>query len=131
MGSKIAGDLSGIPCSLFVTPCCHTLPPSPLKAHYCKSICPQYVGSAQGIDAKAKLLEWYPGGGNHRNDVKQRQKVCISNKAEIKVSTSTVAALFSEMALTGQRIARVDMVFLVFSSMSISTVGVDGARVCL
>ena len=31
---------------------------------------------------------------------------------EIKVSTSTVAALFSKMALTGQRIAMVDMVFL-------------------
>ena len=32
---------------------------------------------------------------------------------EIKVSTSTVAALCSKMALTGQRIAMVDMVFLV------------------
>ena len=49
----------------------------------------------------------------------------------MKVSTSTVAALFSKMALTGQRIAMVDMVFLSFSSISISTVGVDGARVCL
>ena len=33
---------------------------------------------------------------------------------EIKVSTSTVAALFSKMALTGQRIAMVDMVLLFF-----------------
>ena len=33
---------------------------------------------------------------------------------EMKVSTSTVAALFSKMALTGQRIAMVDMVLLVF-----------------
>ena len=35
---------------------------------------------------------------------------------EIKVSTSTVAALFSKMALTGQIIAMVDMVFLVFTA---------------
>ena len=48
---------------------------------------------------------------------------------ETKVSTSTVAALFSKMALTGQRIAMVDMVFwLVFPSISLSTVGVDCAR---
>ena len=33
---------------------------------------------------------------------------------EIKVSTSTVAARFSKMAFTGQRIAMVDMVLLVF-----------------
>ena len=33
---------------------------------------------------------------------------------EIKVSTSTAAALLSKMALTGQRIAMVDMVLLVF-----------------
>ena len=52
---------------------------------------------------------------------------------QIKVSTSTVAALFSKMALTGQRrrIAMVDMVFPSFYSIFISTVGVDGARVCL
>ena len=37
---------------------------------------------------------------------------------EMKVSTSTVAALFSKMALTGQRIAMVDMVFLVFTAFS-------------
>ena len=35
---------------------------------------------------------------------------------EIKVSTSTVAALFLTMALTGQRIAMVDMVFVVFTA---------------
>ena len=35
------------------------------------------------------------------------------------------------MAFTGQRIAMVDMVFLVFYSISTSTVGVDGPRVCL
>ena len=34
----------------------------------------------------------------------------------IKASTSTVAALFSKTALTGQRIAMVDMVFLVFTA---------------
>ena len=33
-----------------------------------------------------------------------------------KLSTSTVAALFSKMALTGQSIAMVDMVFLVFTA---------------
>ena len=38
---------------------------------------------------------------------------------EIKVSTSTVAALFSKMALTGQRIAMVDMVLLVFQHFHI------------
>ena len=37
-----------------------------------------------------------------------------SDSGEIKISTSTVAALFSKMALTGQRIAIVDMVSLVF-----------------
>ena len=59
-------------------------------------------------------------------------KTCSpANKAgEMKVSTSTVAALFSKMALTGQRIAMVDMVLLVYS-IFISTVGVDGARVRL
>ena len=35
---------------------------------------------------------------------------------ETKVSTSTVAVLFSKMALTDQRIAMVDMVFLVFTA---------------
>ena len=52
---------------------------------------------------------------------------------EIKASTSTVAALFSKMALTGQRIAMVDIWFCYsFSSISnISTVGVDGARASL
>ena len=35
-----------------------------------------------------------------------------SRTGEMKVSTSTVAALFSKMALTGQRIAMVDMVLL-------------------
>ena len=42
--------------------------------------------------------------------------VCGDLPGEIKVSTSTVAALFSKMALTGQRIAMVDMVFLVFTA---------------
>ena len=37
---------------------------------------------------------------------------------ETKLSTSTVAALFSKMALTGRRIAMVDMVFLVFTAFS-------------
>ena len=36
-----------------------------------------------------------------------------------------------EMALTGQRIYMVGMVFPCFYSISISTVGVDGGRVCL
>ena len=40
------------------------------------------------------------------------------HSGEIKVSTSTVAALFSKMALTGQRIAMVDMAFLVFTAFS-------------
>ena len=40
------------------------------------------------------------------------------------VSTSTVAALLSKMALTGQRIAMVDMVLLVFPAFSYR------ARVC-
>ena len=44
-----------------------------------------------------------------------------------KISTSTVAALSSKMALTGHRVA---MVVLVFSNMSISTIGVEGASVC-
>ena len=35
---------------------------------------------------------------------------------ESKASPSTVAALFSKMALTGQRIAMVDMVFLVLTA---------------
>ena len=38
---------------------------------------------------------------------------------EMKVSTSTVAALFSKMALTGQRIAMVEMVLLVFQHFHI------------
>ena len=42
---------------------------------------------------------------------------------EIKVSTSTVAALFSKMALTGQRIAMVDMVFLVLQHFHINRRG--------
>ena len=49
----------------------------------------------------------------------------------IKVSTSTVVALFSKMAFTGHRIAMVGMVLLAFSSISISTVGVAGVRVPL
>ena len=42
-------------------------------------------------------------------------KACFVPRAgEMKVSNSTVAALFSKMALTGQRIAVVGMVLLVF-----------------
>ena len=37
-------------------------------------------------------------------------------QGETKLPTSTVAALFSKMALTGQRIAMVDMVFLAFAA---------------
>ena len=51
-------------------------------------------------------------------------------KAEMKVPAPTVADLFPKMALTGQRIAMVDMVVLVDTTFH-STVGVDGARVCL
>ena len=43
--------------------------------------------------------------------------VAVSQKTQpgkIKISTSTVAVLFSKMALTGQRIAMVDMVLPVF-----------------
>ena len=40
----------------------------------------------------------------------------INLAGEIKVSTSTVEALFLKMALTGQRIAIVDMAFLVFTA---------------
>ena len=52
---------------------------------------------------------------------------------ETKVSTSTVAALFSKMALTGQRIAMVDMdaSFPTMRYISISTVGMAGVRVSL
>ena len=63
--------------------------------------------------------------------VAPRIVVFVFLNRENKVSTSTVAALFSKMALTGQRIAMVDMVLLGFSSISISTVGVEGARVSL
>ena len=48
---------------------------------------------------------------------------------KFKVSTSTVAAVVSKVALTGQRIPMVDMVLLVVSSISNSTVEVDGTRV--
>ena len=52
---------------------------------------------------------------------------------EIKVSTSTVAALLSKMALTGQRIAVVDVVFFLVSTAFCIYLpaGVDGVRVCL
>ena len=46
---------------------------------------------------------------------------CLGNRCdfsgEAELSTSTVAALFSKMALTGQRIAMVDVVFLVFTAL--------------
>ena len=44
----------------------------------------------------------------------QKPRTSATQAGEMKVSTSTVAALFSKMALTGQRIAMVDMVLLVF-----------------
>ena len=50
---------------------------------------------------------------------------------EIKVSTSTVAALFSKMAFTGQKNRYGRYGFPSFYSISMSTVGVDGVRVCL
>ena len=46
----------------------------------------------------------------------------------MKVSTSTVAALFSKMPLTGQRIAMVDMVLLVFPAFPY--LGPDLLRKC-
>ena len=55
----------------------------------------------------------------------------LHESGKMRVSTSTVAALFLKMALTDQRIAMVDMLLLVFPSISISTVGVDGARASL
>ena len=58
--------------------------------------------------------------------------LCVSlSFREIKVSTSTVVALFSKMALTSQRIFMVDMVLLVSPIFPISSVGVDGARISL
>ena len=51
---------------------------------------------------------------------------------EMRVPTSTVAALCPKMASTGQRTAMVDMVtYASFSSISIFIVGFDGARVSL
>ena len=52
----------------------------------------------------------------------------LTYPGEMRVSTSTVVAVFSKMALTGQRIAMVDVVLLGFSSISISIVGLDGAQ---
>ena len=40
----------------------------------------------------------------------------LKNFGETKLSTSTIAALFSKMAEAGQRIAMVDMVVLVFTA---------------
>ena len=48
---------------------------------------------------------------NTRRQRRSRQLSCSTG--EMKVSTSTVAALFSKMALTGQKIAMVEMVLLV------------------
>ena len=45
-----------------------------------------------------------------------------------KVSTSTIAALFPKMALTGERIAMVDMVLLVFQHFHIYRRGGGGGR---
>ena len=46
-------------------------------------------------------------------------KEAIPKAGEIKVSTFTVAALFSKMAVTGPRIVMVDMVFLVLQHFHI------------
>ena len=48
-----------------------------------------------------------PGGGSWKGH----------KAGEMKVSTSTVAALFSKIALTGQIMAMVDMVFLAFTAL--------------
>ena len=81
-----------------------------------------YIINAEilGTDAteKGRLRE----SGVHRCFAGRRGCICeISGflrrsifAGEMKVTTSTVAALFSKMALTGQRIAMVDMVLLVF-----------------
>ena len=93
---------------------------------HCDLLCLPASPKPQKIKSHSKVgHKWFfffPGNSESRSE--SRSKV-----GDLKVSTSTVAALFSRMALTGQRIAMVDMVLLVFSSMSISTVGVDGARV--
>ena len=53
------------------------------------------------------------------------QKHGLTSAREMKVPTSTVAALFSKIALTGQRIPMVDMVLLVFF-ISISKIKTGG-----
>ena len=83
--------------------------------------------------ATANVLQWRSRPRNIHEAARRTQKVTKANSkearqqaeahcsttGEIKVSTSTVAALFSKMALTGQRIAMVDMVLLVFQHFHI------------
>ena len=66
--------------------------------------------------------------GGNRSICHSAFPLFYSTSGEMKLSTSTVAALFSRMALTGERIAYGRYGFAIFPSISVSTVGVDGAR---
>ena len=57
-------------------------------------------------------------GGTRERQATESTGQTHTHTEEIKASTSTVAALFSKMALTGQRLAMVDMVLLVFTAFS-------------
>ena len=59
------------------------------------------------------------------------KRVVLADAGETKVSTSTVAALFSKNGLDRPKNRYGRYGFPSFNSISMSTVGVDGARVCL
>ena len=64
---------------------------------------------------RLKKIEGVTGAGAVLKPHLDLVPLCFgSPSGEIKVSTSTVAARFSKMALTGQRIAMVDMDLQVF-----------------
>ena len=79
-------------------------------------------GGAEGGRAPGECL-WGEGGGyiffvRGRNAHQEGYGYGIRlGPGEIKASTSTVAALFSKMALTGERIAMVGLVSLVFPAI--------------
>ena len=79
------------------------------------------MGEIHELFVLALSLVWFAGATPDKNYCRIRNYYLIILKralfpGETKLSTSTVAALFSKMALTGQGIAMVDMAFLVFTA---------------
>ena len=96
--------------------------PSHTRLRQFRAILWQTIPQSFFVRAQCFLNGGYCSICSRSQAIRNQEKVFLAEtpfaktpfSGKLKVSTSTVAALFSKMALTGQRIAMVDMLWLVF-----------------